>query len=67
MSSQHTPGRTVDDCAKRLIDLRRLARLERKEFGSASVRTQRLIVEAIAQTEVVVAIEDIAKATRSAQ
>ena len=68
MSTQHTPGQSLDAVGERLVRLSRLARLERKEFGGVSTRTQRLIVEALAAAKAVCVVDDArAKATGSTQ
>ena len=60
-TTKHTPGRTIDEAAKRLVNLRRLARLERKEFGSVSAFTLNRISEAIASAEAVCVVDEAAE------
>lgn len=55
---KQTPGKSLDEAAARLLSLRRLGRLERKEFGEVSDRTRRLIGEALASAEAVCVVED---------
>lgn len=67
MSGAHAPGHTLDHAARRLVALRKLARLERREFGSVRASTQRAIVEACAHAEAVCVVDEartaIARAT----
>lgn len=65
--SAHTPGRSLDAAAKRLVNLRRLARLERKELGAVSARTRSLIVEALAAAEAVCVVDDARAAIAAAK
>ena len=65
--SKHTPGRTLDEAANRLVNLRRIARLERKEFGAVSRSTQRRISEAIAAAEAVCVVDDARAAIAKAE
>ena len=67
MSAQHTPGLTVDEAAKRLVSLRKLARLERKELGRISASTARKISEAIAAAEAVCVVDDARAAIAKAE
>ena len=64
--SKHTPGLTLDEAAKRLVSLRKLARLERKELGRISARTARKINESIAAAEAVCVVDDARAAIRAA-
>lgn len=66
MSAQHTPGQSLDGAAKRLVGLRRLARLERKELGTVSAGTLRRIAEAIAAAEAVCVVDDARAAIAAA-
>lgn len=63
MNATNVPGKSLDAIARRLMDLRKLARLERKELGAVSVRTRSLIREELALAEAACAIHDMAKAT----
>ena len=65
-SGQHTPGRTIDEAAKRLVALRRLARLEQKELGGVTAQTRRKISEAVAGAEAVCVVDDARAAIAAA-
>lgn len=58
MNDKHTPGHTFDEAAKRLLSLRKLARLERKELGLVSADTMDKINEALAAAEAVCVVDD---------
>lgn len=62
-----TPGRTLDETANRLVNLRKLARLERKEFGVVSAGVQRKIAEALAAAEAVCIVDDARTASSQAR
>lgn len=65
MSTPLTPAQSIDAAARRLVDLRRLARLERKELGAVSVRTRLAIAEACAAAEAACAVDDAKRAVGS--
>jgi hypothetical protein len=67
MSGQHTPGRTIEAAAKRLLTLRRLARIEQKEFGAVSDGTRSKIVSALAAAEAVCIVDDARSASGKAE
>ena len=57
-AAKHTPGLSLDDAAKRLVSLRKLARMERKELGKVSAETSFKIGEAIAAAQAVFVVDD---------
>lgn len=61
----HTLGRTIDSAARRLVNLRRLARLERQEIGAVSFGTLQRIAEARFAVEAVCVVDDAMRSSRT--
>lgn len=75
MSAQHTPGRTFDQIGRDLTEVRKLARLEKKQLGGVTPKTTARAKALFLESEALCAIDDaitagqlaaIAKATGSA-